>query len=923
MRAVLRLAISSLFERRSRTILLVVVVALAATLVSAVGVAMGSLRNAVRLRVDAMVGAADVRIKAKNAGMIPGDVLDQARSWEGVQAAIPRMDSSLSVRFGKPVWSRAEGSEVGPFVRRVDVFQSPVLAAGITIDPTVPPASVDIVEGRLPAADNEVVLDRFAIKRLSDRPDRPDPTQQFTMAMTRRDGDARIGKAEEGPISVESEAEAQKLNASSPPALGDTIEVIRFRKDPLPLTIVGIAAQPPLGGRARVYMTVPGLAAAIGQPGKLSQVDLVLAEGTDAKQFVETNAPKLPPTMTVQTAEKITSGLDKNLQANQLAFLLGTLMACIAAGFIITTGMSTGVVERQRELAILRCIGATSWQLATSQLIQGALVGLSGAVIGVPLGAALASIMVIYFQDRLQAPLYFDAYRVLVSVGGSLVAGLVGAAWPAWRATRISPLAALAVRAEVPKHRTVVILTIAGLLGVVIHLCVFTLIKDRDLVFIAYVSVGLPALMLGYFLLGVPAVLLAGRFIGPAIERLLRLPPNLLQRSIRVTPYRFGFTAGALMAGLALMVAIWTQGGAALRDWVGKLDFPDAFAVGLNMPPEAQAELRTLDFVTDSCAISIYPVTTDAFGLQTFTKIKTSFVAFEPEAFFRMTRVDWVQGDPKSAIERLKTGGAVIVSREFLVARGQGVGDSFVCWDEDETRHEFEIVGVVSSPGLEVANDVFDVGEDFTQQRVHAVFGSRKDLLDKFHTDTIGLLQFTMTEGIDDEEAMMTVKQALAPYGVMHAGSGRGLKQTLQGFVKTTLLVASCVAIFSMLIASFSVANVIVAGVQSRMFEFGVIRAVGGTGGVLGVLTRLVIAEVLVIVIAACALGTLMGTQGAFGGLVLNRIVWGLELALKPPVVAIALGWLTLLVIAVGAAAPAVISLAKKQPRELLGAVRG
>ncbi len=922
MRAVSRLAISSLFERRSRTVLLLAVVALAATLVSAVGVAMGTLRNAVKLRVDAMVGAADVRIRAKNAGMLGDEVLSQARNWDGVVQAIPRLDSSLSLRFGKPTWARVEGDDTGPFVRQVDTFQTPVLAAGIVIDQTLPGAGIELVEGRLPEADDEIVLDRYAVNRLSTKSTRPDPTNSFSMAMFRR-VNGTINKAAKGPERVATEDEARLLNDLSKPAPGDTVEVQRFRKDPLTLRIVGIAAQPPLGGRARVYMTVPGLAGTLGTPGQLSQVDLVLRPGVGAAAFVSEHAAKLPPSLSIQTAEKITSGLDRNLQANQLAFLLGTLMACIAAGFIITTGMSTGVVERQRELAILRCIGATPWQLGFSQLLQGLFVGLGGAAIGVPLGASLASVMVIHFQERLQAPLHFDWYRVFVSVGGSLIAGLVGAAWPAWRATRVSPLTALAVRAEAPKRRTIVLLTCLGVVCVGIHFGVFSLIKDRDAVFITYVCLGLPSLMLGYFLLGVPAVLAVGRACGAGLERVLRLPTNLLQRSVRVMPYRFGFTAGALMGGLALMVAIWTQGGAALRDWVGKLQFPDAFAVGLNMPPEAVTELRSLDFVTDTCAVSIYPVTTDAFGLETLTKVKSSFVAFEPESFFRMTRVDWVQGNSDYAVKRLEEGGAVIVSREFLTARGQGVGGTFVCWDDDDSRNEFEIVGVVASPGLEVANDVFDVGEDFTQQRVHAVFGSRKDLLKHFHTDSVGLIQFSMKEGIDDEEAMMTVKQALSPYGVLHAGSGRQLKLTMQGFVKTTLSVASCVAVFSMLVASFSVANVIVAGVQSRMFEFGVIRAVGGTGGPFGILTRLVLAEVLVIVLAACVLGTCMGLQGAYGGLVLNRIVWGLQLSLRPPTGMILLGWLALLVIAVAAAAPAIISLARKQPRELLGAMRG
>jgi putative ABC transport system permease protein len=919
MRAAWRLAISSLFERRSRTFLLIAVVALSSMLVSAVGVAMGSLRHAVAERVNATVGSADVRVQPKGtAGNLPSSVLEQVQGWEGVRVAVPRLEEPLSLRFGRPRWSQ-ETPGAGPFVRTVDVFQSPTIGVGLV--PALPESvsTTRLASGRLPIADDEIVLDGGALRQLSQRDASTGLLTQMNLSTFAR-GSGTNGKVDTGPERVETQTEADRWNEASSPALGDRVELVRFRQDPLQLTIVGIAERPPLGGRPRAYMTLAGLSTATGNSGRLSRIEVLLQEGTDAQRFVDVNAPKLPPTMLVQTSEKITSGLDRTMQANQLGFLLGTLMACIAAGFIIMTGMSTGVVERQRELAILRCIGAFPRQLAASQLLQGSIIGLLGAAIGVPLGVAAAASMILFFQDKLQAPLHLDAYRVGLALLGALVAGLVGASWPAWQATRVSPLAALASRAQTPKMRTITILTVCGVLGLVLHLAVFHFIKDREAMFLAYVSVGLPGLMLGYFLLGVPAVLLSARWAGPLIERALSLPPHLVQRSVRGTPYRFGFTAGALMAGLALMVAIWTQGGAAMRDWVEKMEFPDAFAVGLGMPPEAQSALAELPFVTDTCAISLYPVTTETFGLQTITKMKTSFVAFEPEAFFRMTRVNFVQGDRERAILRLNEGGAVIVSREFVTARKQGVGSTFVCWDDDGSRHEFEVVGVVTSPGLEVADNFFDVGEDFTQQRVHAVFGSRKDLREKFHAETITMLQFSMKEGIDDEQAMSEVRQTLSPFGVLNAGSGRQLKQTIVGFVRTTLLISSCVAVFAMLVASFGVANLIVAGIQSRQFEFGVLRAIGAQRDLL---TRLVIAEVLVIVLAACALGTLMGIQGAYGGLVLNRDIWGLDLSLKVPWWAILAGWGTLLLIALAAAGPAILSLGKKQPRTLLASIRG
>jgi putative ABC transport system permease protein len=286
--------------------------------------------------------------------------------------------------------------------------------------------------------------------------------------------------------------------------------------------------------------------------------------------------------------------------------------------------------------------------------------------------------------------------------------------------------------------------------------------------------------------------------------------------------------------------------------------------------------------------------------------------------------MEWIQGDEREARARLEAGGAVIVSREFLVARRMGVGSTFRCSDDDGNEHSFDVVGVVASPGLEVANNFFDIGEDFSEQRVHAVFGSRKDLRERFGSDNVGMLQLDLRDDIDtdqeDEAAMTQVRAALLPYGVLSAGSGRQIRTAITSVVRTTLVISSAVAVFAMLVACFGVANLVIAGVHARQFEFGVLRAVGATRGQLA---RLVLGEAIIIALAACVLGTLMGIQGAFGGITLNALVWGIDLALRPPLAAIVLGWVFVGVMCVGAATPAAIALARRAPRELLAATRG
>lgn len=916
MRAAWRLGINAVSARRSRSALLIAVVALAAVLISAVGVAMGSLRAAIEGRVEATVGRADARLRGAGSGsMVPASAIDAVRGWPEVEKATGRIVGSVALRFAKPAWVEDAS---GAWMRRVELFAATAFANGIIPDETLF-RPIPLRDGRLPAADDEIVIDELLAKRLSERQEKRSLASPALALLASAPTGLDPMKRDPGPEQAATREEAERLNAGAAPGVGDVVEAVRLLREPVRLRIVGLAAQPPLGGRPIAYMTASGLAALEGKPGQLSEIDVKLRAGVDAEGFVAGAGERLPAKTLMQTTERITSGLDRNMKSNQIGFLVASIMSFIAAGFIIMTGMSVGVVERQRELGMLRCVGATRLQLAQSQLCAGGIIGTIGAAIGVPIGVAAAAAMVWWFEDRLRAPVVVPWDRVVLSFAGAVFSGVLGASFAAWQAARVPPLRALAARARGARRSMLWLLGAVGLACVLTHLGIFVALRDGELLFWSYVVVGLPALMAGYFMLGVPTAALVSRVLGGVIARGLGLPAVLLRRSVAATPYRFGFTAGAMMAGLALMVAIWTQGGSAVRDWLAKIEFPDAFVAGLNLTEESRRELEKLPFVRDTCAVALHPVETRVFGVGRMTSFKSFFVAFDPDAFFRMARLTWVEGDPETARRRLNEGGAVIVAREFLNAKGLGVGDEFVCWDQGR-EFRFEIVGVVASPGLEMVSKFFQVGEEFTDQSLHAVFGSRADLRDRFGSEMIGLIQMTLDPAIDDEEAMRQVRERLFAAGIIDAGSGRQIKQEITRFVESTLLVSSMVAVFAMFVACFGVANLIVAGVQTRQFEFGVLRAVGAERRVV---TRLVVGEALVVALAACVLGTLMGVQGAFGGIRLNKLVWGVEMALLVPWREIAVGCGFVVVMTLGAAAPAVIALGRREPRELLGAMRG
>jgi putative ABC transport system permease protein len=871
MPAAWRLAIRNLSQRRSRTGLLVCSVALCAALIAAIACAMASVTAAVQKRVDDAVGLADVRLSHVGGAAFSTDVLERVRAFPDVELAAGRFRGSPALK----------NPRTGQEARTI----------GVGIDANAEPRlrPVELLTGRWVATDREVVLEQALAERLA--------------------------------------AE-----------VGDKLVVQRFG-EPLELSVVGVARQPSLSvifDQLQAYMTLATLGEAEDRRNRLTEIDILLRPGSDAEAWLAARATDVPREsgLRMQVSARISSGLQSNVRSNQIGFILASVLAFIAAGFIITTGLTTAVTEKTRELSILRAVGGTRGQLAASQLAVGLIVGGIGGLIGVPLGIAGSAVLVAFFPEQLPAGFAFSWLGVVLGLSGSLLAGLVGGVWPAVAAARVTPLEGLSVRARPVKKFWFFFCIIGGLAALAAHASIILLGSSPDLTFWTYVFLGVPCMMAGYFLLSVPITRMAARALAPALTGVLRLPGNLLDRTIAATPYRHGFTAGAMMLGLAMMVSIWTNGRSVMLDWLNELKIPDAFAYFVRGTDEATLrKVASVPGVAHAAAISDLTVELEAKqaqGISGLQKFRTSFIAFEPEPFFAMTSLDWIVPSDDAGIAaakaRLAGGNAVLVAREFHLARGVNPGDTLPVTFNGVT-HTFTVAGVVASPGLEIVSKFYSVGQDAPDQAVSAIFGTREDLRRVFNNDSVRLIQIGLEDRINkaadpvaESEKVLNAIRGIVGLGAYEIGSAVEIKRRISQVISGALLIASVVAVGAMLISCFAVANLIVAGVQTRQFEFGVLRAVGAQREVLG---RLVIGEAVVIAAAACVLGTLMGTQAAWGGQLINRLVIGLQLSVRPPLGPIAVGCAAVLIITIAAAWPAAHRLVRRQPRELLLAMKG
>jgi putative ABC transport system permease protein len=117
-----------------------------------------------------------------------------------------------------------------------------------------------------------------------------------------------------------------------------------------------------------------------------------------------------------------------------------TAMAVVVSFLVVLLAMYTTIIERTREIGILRAIGASQRKVVRLVVEESAWICCAGVVLGI--GIALASRALLPFVfPTLSIDLTREWTVIAASLG--LVGGLVGSIYPALKAARLDPIQAL------------------------------------------------------------------------------------------------------------------------------------------------------------------------------------------------------------------------------------------------------------------------------------------------------------------------------------------------------------------------------------------------------------------------------------------------------------------------------------------------
>jgi putative ABC transport system permease protein len=221
--------------------------------------------------------------------------------------------------------------------------------------------------------------------------------------------------------------------------LGDTIE-LQFQ----PYTIVGIAVFDTVLNQNIAIVPIAGLQELLGRDGTVTlfQVRLKRPLDPDRAASVRARLANASKDFAVTTTSEFAGNL-RFFRLIQAITATVSVIVLTSAVLAIANTMLMAVGERTFELGILASIGWRPSRILALILIEGFAISLIGGVIGLGLGILA---MHVASWSRLAAGLlepYLSSSLGLQALVAVLVAGPLGALYPAWRATRLLPAEAL------------------------------------------------------------------------------------------------------------------------------------------------------------------------------------------------------------------------------------------------------------------------------------------------------------------------------------------------------------------------------------------------------------------------------------------------------------------------------------------------
>jgi putative ABC transport system permease protein len=819
MRSFSALAPRQLRARRLRALLTAAGIVLGVAMILGVLLLSATIQRTFADLFDSVYGRADLVVSgSQSSGTLDTSTLDKVRRTEGVEQAVGNIQARFNLIEDKPK------PPPEPPTTLPEGTPAPAGAAKPEVEVTGEPLNV---AGQDPAA------------------------ADFSDTETVAGHDPRHGRQ----IALqESWADANKLD------VGDTARLATpsgVRK----LEVVGLfkfTTGLDFGGQGFATMPLGAARELMDKPHGYDEIQLTVGGGEDTIESVRRRLEhELERGAKVETPDAKAGEVESQLQAFNVILYFFAAMALFVGAFLIFNSFNMTVLQRIREIGMLRTLGATRRMIVRSVLIEAALLGLLGTVLGIGLGILLAQGLIAITRDVLEVPvgeLRFEWWAPVVAVVVGVGTSVAGALWPARRAGRTSPIRAVlgteGLRSR-PRPRRAAIGTLLIVLGLGGAFWLGAADETTPIVAAAGMA-GTIAIFFGIAMASPFVIAPMVRFLSWPLRRLFGVEGRLAADAARSDPGRTAATATGLMIGLALVVAVNSIGASFLSSIEDEFDRsfardltvqPRGFAPGSGPQQTIDRDLRgRLAEIPEAAVVARerFLFVPDLPGPKGRRKSDGLLFAFDPAQYEPVDQTDIIGATREQAFDRLDRG-QVAIGEGQADETGLEVGDRIKLHGPAGTRTT-KVAGIVQtvvfggqtvSMSLATLRDVWGVNAD-SELALKATSEDARPVLER-KVERIVDRHYPNLAVLSNEELKSDVE-----------------RQVSQQFAIFYAIVA--VAVFASL---FGIVNTLSMSVIERTREIGVLRALGATRWQV---RRQVGDESVVIGLIGAALGIVVGT---------------------------------------------------------------
>ncbi|HZB41487.1 MAG TPA: FtsX-like permease family protein [Ilumatobacter sp.] len=679
----------------------------------------------------------------------------------------------------------------------VDTRGAPALGVSWSDDPEL--NGVTLKEGRAPAADDEVVIDK----------------------LTADNNDYEVG---------------------------DDITIV-FDNGPATFRIVGLVG---LGdtdgfGGATIASFAHQYAQQILDAGDTWDViDMRIEEGADLAQVQAAVEQVLPARTEVVTGEQVSEEASDSI--NEIISIFGNILLTFAfvtafvAAFIINNVFGITIGQRLRELALMRGIGASTKQVRRLIVLEALLISVTATVLGILAGFAVAKGMITIFNASgagfPSSSLILRPPAVIVSLIVGVGVTMASVVFPARRAAKVPPVAAMRPEigfAALSSGRRLVIGAVVTIVGAVMFVLGLFVRPGGTIGLIALAGGGALLIFIGVASLSMTVARPVAGAIGRPIEKVFGTPGKIARDNAMRSPRRTARTASALMIGVALIsaAALFTS---SVRDTFGRIldrsvtaDFIVSNPSFLPIPAEVAERIAALP---DIRAVSpVRPV------LANIDSDQIAFSAIDPVAFPELVDVDVTEG----GFDAVTDDDGAMVFEDEADDLGVGIGDPIAITFSNGVERDVTVAGIFEDNSL--------------GSPLWISLGLLEQVSDLPPSDQLVLAR--AQDGVDPDTAKLEIEQAVADFPQAEVQTNAEFRQDQEGQINQLLVIISVLLGFAILISFFGIAITLALSVFERTREIGLLRAVGMNRRQL---RRAVRWEAVIVSIFGVVIGVVVGT---------------------------------------------------------------